>query len=99
MKILTVIYNLFYFVIAAKDFPVCGRKGDKSKIDQCMLETTEKIKSILIPGIRKLNFPPLNPLVIPEINLEQGSDSATYKASVKNVAVFGLENYKFQKLE
>lgn len=53
-----------------------------------------QIKPYIKDGIKEIGLPSLNPLVIPEIYLEQGTPSLNYKVNLKNVTIYGMDNYQ-----
>ncbi|CAH0558258.1 unnamed protein product [Brassicogethes aeneus] len=80
------------------NFPKCYRDWPIEKFDDCMVKATEILQPILRVGVKKLGFPPLNPLLLPEVTLEQEGNTAAYKAYVTNFALYGLDNYNFKKI-
>uniref|UniRef100_A0A6P7G0V7 Uncharacterized protein LOC114334791 n=1 Tax=Diabrotica virgifera virgifera TaxID=50390 RepID=A0A6P7G0V7_DIAVI len=93
--------NLFVDVLAVKNLPSylpnCHRY-DK-KLNQCLLDATEKVKPYLAKGIPELNIPSFEPFIIPEINLEQGTNALNFKAKLLNTEIHGLTKYKFTKFD
>ncbi|XP_045471922.1 uncharacterized protein LOC123678764 [Harmonia axyridis] len=88
-------------VQSAKDlpsyFPRCFRNDPK--LNECLLKATETVKPFLIKGVPELNVPTIEPLVIPQIELEQGSQALNFKASLRNVTVHGLSSYKLDRFD
>lgn len=64
-----------------------------------MLQATEDIRDQLIKGVPELNMLPITAYPITKINFEQKTNSLAYKATLSNVIMKGLENYKFTKFE
>lgn len=54
---------------------------------------------LLAKGVPELNMPPVEPLNIPEIKLEQGTRALNFKAVLKNVKIHGMTSYKFSRFE
>ncbi|XP_044750407.1 uncharacterized protein LOC123310806 [Coccinella septempunctata] len=92
---------IVFSVEAAKDlpsyFPRCYRNDPK--LNECLLKATETVKPFLIKGVPELNVPSIEPLIIPEIELQQGTQALNFKASLKNVTVHGLSSYKLDKFD
>ncbi|XKL60771.1 hypothetical protein PGB90_007828 [Kerria lacca] len=47
-------------------------------------------------GVPDLNIPPIEPLLIPKISLQQGTQAINYKATLTNLKLYGLSNYKVE---
>lgn len=54
---------------------------------------------LLVTGVPGLKLPSFEPLNIPEIKLEQGTQALNFKAVLKNVNIHGMTNYKFSRFE
>ncbi|CAH0558257.1 unnamed protein product [Brassicogethes aeneus] len=80
-------------------FPRCYRDRPQEEINECMLKATEIVRPYLKKGVPELKIPSISPLTIPEISLEQGTTSTSYKAYAKNVSLYGLDTYIFRKNE
>ncbi|EFA03576.1 protein takeout-like [Tribolium castaneum] len=78
-------------------YPRCYR--DDPDLNQCLLNATEQVRPFLQKGVPELNVPPISPFYVPEVNLQLGTDSISYKSSLTNVTVTGLDTYKFTKFD
>ncbi|RZF36644.1 hypothetical protein LSTR_LSTR012323 [Laodelphax striatellus] len=76
--------------------PICKR-NDKN-LNDCFKKATQVIRPYITKGIPELNIPPIDPLMIPMVMLEQGTPAVNYKAKLKNLKVFGLRNYMFDNV-
>lgn len=94
-KKLTTTYIIFKF--SAPYFPRCKRFDPK--LSECLIKATETVKPYLVKGVPELGIPAIEPYVIPEITLEQGTQALNFKALLKNVVVKGLGAYKFSQFE
>lgn len=56
------------------------------------------VQPYIAKGIKELNIPPVEPLEIPMVKLEQGTSAVNYKATLTNIKIYGLSNYRFQHL-
>lgn len=74
-------------------FPRCYRNDPK--LNDCLLKATETVKPFLVAGVPELGINPIEPYLIPQIDLEQGTDALNFKATIKNVSLSGLSSYKF----
>ncbi|XP_071455418.1 putative beta-carotene-binding protein [Hetaerina americana] len=75
---------------------VCKRSDPN--VDKCIKKSIEDLRPQLIKGIPELNVPPLEPLVLPEVIVSRGSNAANFKATGKNVKVFGAGSFEIQSL-
>lgn len=89
--------NKLPLFLTASYFPRCYRNDPK--LNECLLKATETVKPFLIKGVPELNVPTIEPLIIPSIELEQGSQALNFKASLMNVTVHGLSSYHLDKFE
>ncbi|XP_044268677.1 uncharacterized protein LOC123013889 [Tribolium madens] len=78
-------------------YPRCYR--DDPDLNQCLLNATEQVRPFLQKGVPELNVPPISPFYVPEVNLQLGTEFISYKSSLTNVIVTGLDTYKFTKFD
>ncbi|EZA49852.1 hypothetical protein DMN91_006488 [Ooceraea biroi] len=84
------------------DFPTpeyirpCNRSDPK--IDSCFHETLRHIQPYLVKGIPELDLPPLEPLVIPELKMENGQGPVRVRAYFTNITAIGPGNFTFTKV-
>lgn len=82
---------------SASYFPRCHI--DDPRINDCLLKATETVRPFLIKGVPELKIPPMEPFLLPEATLQQGTEALNFKATLYNTSVYGLSNYKFSKYE
>lgn len=68
-------------------------------MEECLIKATETVRPFLQKGVPELGIPSISPLIIPQISLEQGTDTTNYQAYAKNVSLYGLDGYKFIRNE
>ncbi|XP_071555960.1 protein takeout [Temnothorax nylanderi] len=84
------------------DFPTpeyilpCSRKDPK--IESCFLNTLTHIQPYLVKGIPELDVPPIEPLVIPELKMENGQGPVRVRAIFTNITAIGPGNYSVSKV-
>ncbi|XP_066156554.1 uncharacterized protein [Euwallacea fornicatus] len=78
-------------------WPVCFRNDPQ--LNRCLLNASDYIRPYLAKGVPELKIPPFEPLKLPQIELKQGTDALNFKATLKNVSIHGLTEYKFDKFE
>ncbi|XP_054273334.1 protein takeout-like isoform X2 [Macrosteles quadrilineatus] len=67
-------------------------------LPMCFMLATDILRPYLAKGIPEHNIPPIEPLVIPMVMLQQGTSAVNYHANLKNIMVFGLANYQFKNV-
>jgi hypothetical protein len=83
------------------DFPTpeyiipCSRNDPK--IDLCFQNLLNHIKPYLAKGIPELELPPIEPLVIPEMKIENGQGPVRVRAIFTNITAIGPGNYSISK--
>ncbi|KAJ3654884.1 hypothetical protein Zmor_014037 [Zophobas morio] len=99
----TNVYILFGFLLlfcsvgTSKRFPSYIKKCHQSDphIKHCCIKALDSVKQHFANGIPEFGFPPMNPLVIPEISLD--SDNS-FKAAFKNVTIFHLDTLEVKDI-
>lgn len=74
----------------------CSKKDPK--IDSCFLSALNHMQPYLVKGIPELNLPPLEPLVIPELKMENGQGPVRVRALFSNITAIGPGNYTITKV-
>ncbi|KAG8238453.1 hypothetical protein J437_LFUL002910 [Ladona fulva] len=86
----------------AKSLPnyisICHR-SNKEELIKCGLKNTVDVQPHIANGVPEINVPPMDPLTIPEIKLQQGTQAVNYKCTLSNVKVRGLSQYKFVDID
>lgn len=54
--------------------------------------------AFIITGVPELGIPAIEPLIIPKIELQQGTKAINYKAVLTKLNLYGLSNYKVDDL-
>ncbi|KAF2878653.1 hypothetical protein ILUMI_17488, partial [Ignelater luminosus] len=76
-------------------FPRCHI--DDPELGKCLTKATETVRPYIKKGVPELNMPPIEPLVIPEITLQQGTSAVNYKLSLMNATIKGMGDYEFKE--
>lgn len=53
----------------------------------------------MLSGLPEYNIPSIEPLVVPMVMLEQGTQTVNYKAKLKNLKVYGLSTYDVKEVK
>lgn len=72
----------------------CSRSDPK--LNECVLRNGRTAIPTIVNGDPKFRVPKMNPLVIPQLNLTQGTGSVGLKLSWKNAELHGLKDTDFQ---
>ncbi|CAK9807233.1 Protein takeout [Anthophora plagiata] len=73
----------------------CSRSDPK--IETCFQKTLNHLQPYLQKGISELDLPPIEPLIIPELGMENGQGAVRIKALFSNITVIGAGNYTITK--
>ncbi|XP_003690199.1 uncharacterized protein LOC100868510 [Apis florea] len=73
----------------------CSRSDPK--IDVCFQNTLNHLQPYLLKGIPELDLPPIEPLIIPELGMENGQGAVRVRALFSNITVIGAGNYTLTK--
>ncbi|XP_003398029.1 uncharacterized protein LOC126920399 [Bombus affinis] len=73
----------------------CSRSDPK--LDACFQKTLNHLQPYLLKGIPDLELPPIEPLIIPELGMENGQGAVRIKALFSNITVIGAGNYTISK--
>lgn len=75
---------------------VCNR--DSPNLNECARESFETLKPRLMVGMPELFIPPMEPLTIPEIKMDQDSGAIYLHSTYKNVKITGISKHKLNDL-
>lgn len=64
-------------------------------LNQCISKAIEDIKPRLANGIQELHIPPMNPLILPQADLDTGK---SFKATFRNLNLFGMNKFDLKHL-
>ncbi|XP_078042409.1 protein takeout [Augochlora pura] len=73
----------------------CSRSDPK--IETCFQKTLNHLQPYLLKGIPELDLPPIEPLIIPELGMENGQGAVRIRALFSNITVIGAGNYSITK--
>ncbi|XP_034251699.1 protein takeout-like [Thrips palmi] len=71
----------------------CSRSDPK--LNECVLQNGRNAIPIVIKGDPKYRVPKLNPMVIPELQLQQGTGSVGLNITWKNAEIHGIKDTEF----
>ncbi|XP_073985297.1 protein takeout-like [Rhodnius prolixus] len=74
-------------------------KQSDPELDECVKESVEQIRPYLSKGIPELNIPGCEPLVLPEIVMNQGKGSVSVQSKYTNIKIFGPTNFKLESVK
>ncbi|XP_053972525.1 uncharacterized protein LOC128873180 [Hylaeus volcanicus] len=73
----------------------CSRSDPK--VEACFQNTLNHLQPYLLKGIPDLDLPPIEPLIIPELGMENGQGAVRIRALFSNITVIGAGNYSISK--
>lgn len=68
-------------------------RRDSANLNDCLHDAIESLIPMLSKGVPELFIPPLDPLSIPEVTLEENSGAVVFSSSYKNISVKGLSRF------
>lgn len=74
-------------------------KKDDPKLGSCLRKSISSLRPYLSQGIKELDIPALNPLVIPEIRLSQNSGAISLESSYKNIIIHGATRFRLRAVK
>ncbi|KAF7992326.1 hypothetical protein HCN44_001651 [Aphidius gifuensis] len=74
----------------------CSRKDPA--IDSCIQTAFNHLRPYLINGISELDLPPIEPLIIPELKMQNGQGGVRVIARFSNISAIGPGNYTIRKV-
>lgn len=81
----------------AKYIHVC--KASDPDIANCIIHSVDEIRGHLKDGIPELEVPPLEPLLLDEIKLRRGPQTAQIDANITDIEVWGPSTFKIIELK
>ncbi|KAK9503718.1 hypothetical protein O3M35_010220 [Rhynocoris fuscipes] len=70
---------------------ICKRTDPN--LDECVKDSVEKIRPHLSKGIPELGIPGCEPLILPEIIMNQGKGSVSVQSKYSNIKIFGPSQF------
>ncbi|KAL0281498.1 UNVERIFIED_CONTAM: hypothetical protein PYX00_002470 [Menopon gallinae] len=100
MKVIVVLLLGFAAVTYARRLPsyipIC--KQSDPDYSGCIKKAMTAVQPYLAKGIKELNIPALEPLVVPMVKLEQGTGAVNYRANLKDIKIYGLTKFSVDQL-
>ncbi|CAH1164070.1 unnamed protein product [Phaedon cochleariae] len=101
------IFGFFYFQLICTTLAgspklpsylkICHRSDPN--IEKCLKNSVEELKPLLAKGIKELNIPSCEPLLIPEVNIDQGSGPVALKSAYKDIKVYGPSKFVIKQIK
>lgn len=74
-------------------------RRDSANLNDCLHDAIESLIPMLSKGVPELFIPPLDPLNIPEVTLEENSGAVVFSSSYRNISVKGLSRFGISSVE
>lgn len=87
----------FNFFFLASFLKICNRSDPNLK--QCIKESVEQLRPLLSKGIPEFDIPSCEPLIIPEVAIDQGSGTVAVKSVYKNIQVYGPSKFIIRNIK
>ncbi|CAH2009024.1 unnamed protein product [Acanthoscelides obtectus] len=77
-------------------FKVC-RRSDPN-LEKCFKNSANELKPLLVKGIPELSIPSCEPLLIPEVVIDQGTGAVSLKSVYKDIKVYGPTQFMIKQV-
>lgn len=65
----------------------------------CLRKSITSLRPYLSSGIKELDIPALNPLVIPEIKISHSAGAINLESAYKDIVIFGATRFRLRKVQ
>ncbi|CAH0558255.1 unnamed protein product [Brassicogethes aeneus] len=101
VKFLIVTIFLCSFVNAKPKLPsflkVCHRNDPKLK--ECIKDSVERLRPFLAKGIPEFDIPSCEPLLIPEVSIDQGTGSVAVQSNYRDIKIYGPSKFTIKNVK
>ncbi|VEN48205.1 unnamed protein product [Callosobruchus maculatus] len=77
-------------------FKVC-RRSDPN-LEKCFKSSADELRPLLVKGIPELSIPSCEPLLIPEVVIDQGTGAVSLKSVYKDIKVYGPTQFVIKQV-
>lgn len=74
-------------------------KRSDPNLEKCLIQLLDNIRPNLIKGIPEMRIPPLDPLHVPEVALDQGTGAVNFQATFKNIVSYGAKHFNLTSIK
>lgn len=74
-------------------------KRSDANYDSCTMKLIGSIRPQLAKGISQLQIPPLEPLVIPALQIDRDNEALQVSATLKNLKAYGASSFQINKFK
>lgn len=89
------IYNNLLF--AAYFLKVCHRNDND--LNECVKRSIENLRPLMSKGIPEFDIPSCEPLIIPEVIIDQGNGPVSVKSTYNDVRVYGPTQFELKSIK
>ncbi|XP_050422083.1 protein takeout-like [Adelges cooleyi] len=74
-------------------------KRNDPNLNECLGNILESLRPFAAKGIPEMHVPPLDPISVPVISLNQGTNSVNFKALFTHLKGFGAKNFELKNIK
>lgn len=82
-----------YLPIDAKPEYVHQCNKSDPQLNECIRTTLNHLRSYVVKGIQEINVPPIEPLIIQKMQMENGHGPVKMRGIFSNMTIYGASNY------
>lgn len=92
------IFTNIIYIFSASFLKICHRSDPR--LNDCVKSSVELLKPLLGNGIPEIGIPGCEPLVIPEIVLNQGNEGAlAIQSTFTNIKIYGPSDFVLESVK
>ncbi|KAL1490572.1 hypothetical protein ABEB36_013242 [Hypothenemus hampei] len=76
---------------------ICAKSDPNIK--QCLIDSVESLRPLMAEGIPEFGIPSCEPLIIPEVIIDQGHGPVAVKSTYREIQVFGPTNFNIKNMK
>ncbi|KAF7282490.1 protein takeout-like [Rhynchophorus ferrugineus] len=73
---------------------ICSRSDPN--LSRCIIDSVYQLRPLLAQGIPEFDIPPCEPLVIPEVTIDQGHGPISVKSCYRDIRVYGPSQFQIK---
>ncbi|CAH1111899.1 unnamed protein product [Psylliodes chrysocephalus] len=78
-------------------FKICHQSD--ANLAKCIKKSVEELRPLLVKGIPDLDIPSVEPLIIPEVIIDQGSGPVSLRSVYKDIKVYGPSKFTIKDIK
>lgn len=89
--------KIICFNLAASFLKICHQNDPE--LNKCIKKSVDQLRPLLVNGISEFGIPSLEPLIIPELIIDQGSGAVAVKSTYTDIKVYGASVFNLRSVK